>query len=481
MQRLPRLPSLRTRLAWHVLLPLALVWLTGTGITVAVAHFYTSQAFDRALLDDAYALAANVREENGTLSLKLTQSELGALLFDQSETMSFAVVRRDGSLVSGHPWMLGAQVQSVAAEGRTFQFSGIEHLGKAQRMVRLDRSAGGGFAVLVAQTSASRDALLHRVLVYAFAPQLVLLLLLAAWLRRAIGADLQPLLQLQEALDKRNANDLSAVPVATTTRDVQRLGVAVNALMARVGASVRAQREFAGNVAHELRTPLAGIRAMAEYGLARHEPGVWHQQLVSISASEARASHMVEQLLAMAFADESRETLRLHSLRLDTLVRRVVLDAMPRADALSVDLGVAGIDDAVLVNGDAALIEGALNNLIDNAMRYGRPGAGQAASVTVAVVNGTDGVALQVTDNGPGIGPQARRFLRQRWQQAAVAPTQQGLAHEGVGLGLAIVSRYAELLGVRFELDDSVPAAQPNPGLCATLFWPAGQNPQPGS
>jgi two-component system sensor histidine kinase TctE len=188
---------------------------------------------------------------------------------------------------------------------------------------------------------------------------------------------------------------------------------------------------------------------------------------------------MVEQLLALAFADESRDTLRLLPLQLDALVRRVVLEAMPRADALSVDLGVAGIDDPVQVNGDAALIEGALNNLIDNALRYGKPGNGQAASVTVTLGYGPEGVALQVTDNGPGIDPQARQLLLQRWQQAAAAPAQQGPAHQGVGLGLAIVSRYAELLGARFELGDGDPAARPNPGLCATLLWPHGQNAEP--
>ncbi len=470
---------MRTRLARHVLLPLALVWLVGTGITVAVAHYYARQAFDRALLDDAYALAANVRENNGALSLMLTQSELGALLFDQTETVSFAVVRRDGSLISGHPWLLAVQAAPLAADGRGFEFGDVDHLGKSLRLVRLDRSTGAGYAVLVAQTTRSRDTLLQRVLVFAFAPQLALLLLLAVWLRRAIDADLRPLQQFQEALDKRNANDLSAVGVATTTRDVQRLGAAVNALMARIGAGVRAQREFAGNVAHELRTLLAGIRAMTEYGLAHQEPEIWRQQLTSIAASETRASHMVEQLLALAFADESRDTLRLRPVALDELVRRVVLEAMPRADALSIDLGVAGIDEATQVPGDVALIEGALTNLIDNALRYGRPGGGRAAVVTVAVSKKPGGVALQVMDNGPGIEPRARQTLLRRWQQAASTSAQSRLAHQGVGLGLAIVSRYAELLGARFELADADAAAPQGPGLCASLVWPIGQNDRP--
>ena len=100
-----RLPSLRTRLARHVLLPLGLVWLVGTAIATSVAYYYAQQAFDRGLLDDAYALAANVQTGPQGVQLKLTESELKALLFDQSESVFFAVRRIDGSLVSGHAWL----------------------------------------------------------------------------------------------------------------------------------------------------------------------------------------------------------------------------------------------------------------------------------------------------------------------------------------------------------------------------------------
>jgi two-component system sensor histidine kinase TctE len=264
------LPSLRNRLARHVLLPLALVWLAGTAITVGVAHFYAQQAFDRSLLDDAYALAANVHDDNGKLSLKLTQSELGALLFDQSESVYFAVLRTDDSLVSGHSWLAGAQPAAPVDQVRGFDFGDIYHQGRSLRLVRLARDNGPGFVALVAQTTSSRNALLQRVLAYSFGPQVVLLVLLAAWLRRAIAADLRPLYALQKALDKRNANDLAAVPMQTTTRDVQRLGSAVNALMERIDAGVRAQREFAGNVAHELRTPPASVPWLNTAWRTRH-------------------------------------------------------------------------------------------------------------------------------------------------------------------------------------------------------------------
>jgi two-component system sensor histidine kinase TctE len=153
---------------------------------------------------------------------------------------------------------------------------------------------------------------------------------------------------------------------------------------------------------------------------------------------------------------------------------------MWRADALGVDLGVAGIDDPVQIMGDSALIEGTLNNLIDNALRHGKPPDGSPAIVTVQLRNHANGTTLLVADNGPGIDPKARQLLMQRWQQAAMPSRQDGLKHHGVGLGLAIVFRYAGLLGTRFELGDNAGAdGALASGLCAALHWPPGNAPLP--
>ena len=467
----PALPSLRTRLARHVLVPLALMWLSGTALTASVAYYYAQQAFDRALLDDAYALAANVQTGQNEVRLNLPESELQALLFDQTESVYFAVLRKDGSLVSGHPWLHAEPQKEGQASGRGYDFSDSEYLGNTLRVVRVYRASGPGYQVVMAQTTRSRTALMQQVLLYSFGPQAVLLLLLAWWLRRAIGADLQALTALQRALNQRDANDLAPVAIQASTRDVQQLGGAVNSLMSRVDAGVRAQREFAGNVAHELRTPLAGIRALAEYGLAQSEPQVWQQQLVAVAASEARASHMVTQLLALAFANETRDSLHLSPISLSALVRQVVIDALPRADALGVDLGVQGIDDDISIMGDAALIEGALNNLLDNALRYGKPAAGATPAITVVLRAGPGGVSLQVIDNGPGVAADTRDDTVSRWKQApgpGAVPTD---ARPGVGLGLAIVARYAALLGAQFELGNHETQPGVISGFCAGLHW----------
>jgi two-component system sensor histidine kinase TctE len=239
------------------------------------------------------------------------------------------------------------------------------------------------------------------------------------------------------------------------------LGQAINALLGRIAYSVQAQREFSGNVAHELRTPLAGIRALADYGLRHTDPQVWHEQLQGIAKSQERASHLVDQLLALALADEAHQDLEKTAVSLDVLVGEAVLRYLPKADAAGVDLGAKGIDHAVVVQGNAALMEGILNNLIDNALRYGRAENGES-HITVSVEQNYQHITLSVTDNGAGVPADKLQQISQRWVQGAAGEA----LKDGVGLGLAIVGTYAKLLGARVVLA----AAQPH-GLCVRVTF----------
>lgn len=438
-------PSLRSRLLRNVLLPLALTWLAGTAVSVLVANGFTQRAFDRSLLDDAYAMAANVRMSDETLDLALSPREIRSVLFDQVETMYFAVLRPDGSMIAGNARLPAA----APGPGASHRFSDIEYQGRSLRAVRLQLQTPHAFGVVVAETTRVRNAMLGTLLMYAVAAQLALVLLLAVWLRRAIQQDLQPLTQFQQTLDLRDARDLTPLPVEASTRDMQRLGTAVNGLLARVAQGVRAQQEFAGNVAHELRTPLAGIRALASYGLAHKDPLVWREQLSGIVQSEARASHLIDQLLSLAMADEA---LARQEVQLDELVRDTVLRFLPRADAAGVDLGARGLEQSVTVQAQPLLIEGILNNLIDNALRYGVPSEGEPAHITVELLReqhqGSHHVVLAVVDNGPGIPAAQHATLMQRGTQGSEGKR----LGQGAGLGLSIVARYAQRLGATLEL-----------------------------
>ncbi|MDB5958014.1 sensor histidine kinase [Ramlibacter sp.] len=431
-------PTLGQRLLRHVLVPLAITWVAGTVVSIAVAQVFAQRAFDHSLLDDAYLLATNVHEDNGRVHLNLTPAEIRNVLFDQAETVYFSVRRSDGSLIAGDP-----DLQMVARPGdENHAFDHIAFNGKLLRAVTLHRDHPRSFDVAVAQTTSGRDALLRQLLLDSLLPQLVLLLALGWWLHRSIRRDVQPLATLRQAVADRGADDLAPVAVQASTRDVQALAGAINALLQRLEHSVRAQREFAGNVAHELRTPLAGIRALAGYGLAQNEPQVWREQLAAVAASEARASALVDRLLALALAHEAESRLTLQPVPLDRIVRDAVLRFLRRADADGVDLGARGIESPVWVAGDSMLLEGVLDNLLDNALRYGRPADGATATVTVALERRGDQVLLFVQDNGPGVPGALQAALVARGTQGEAGQ----LLGQGAGLGLALVAQYARLL-----------------------------------
>jgi two-component system sensor histidine kinase TctE len=273
------------------------------------------------------------------------------------------------------------------------------------------------------------------------------------------------LIGLQDELDQRDPNDLQPVTPIQSPSDLQRLARTINGLFQRIAVTGQAQREFAGNVAHELRTPLAGIRSLADYGLRQSDPQAWRQQLERIRQSEQRASHLVQQLLALAQADELRTVASLQVIDVSDLVRDLLLRQMSRAQAQGADLGGEGLDTVHRARVDASLLEGLLTNLVDNALRYGRPADGTVPQVMVSVSALQDKVGITVEDNGPGL---AADELEQVLQRARRGKAGDALG-VGAGLGLSIAQRYAQLLQATLQFG---PGAQGR-GLCVRILLPA--------
>ena len=455
------LGTLRQRLLQHVLTPLFVVWCLGTATTVGLAYYFTLKAFDRALLDDAFALSAQVRLQSGEPTLDLSARELASLLFDQSEKVFFAVQRRDGSLVAGHNGLTATAIVKTIGATETprtdssFAFADSVHLGLPVRTVTLAANDAKPWTIVVAQTTGSRSALIERLLLYSVVPQVLLLFALAAWLLVAIGRDLAPLNRLRLALQRRDTTDLSAIPAAGSSRDVAQLTDAANALLTRIQQGIQAQREFTGNVAHELRNPLAGIRALAQYGLRQSDPVLLREQLQAIAKSEVRASHLIDQLLALALADEARGQMALAEVSLNEVVEDCVtnmLQQLRQSGGSAVELSVSGLDHPVNIMGNESMLKGCLTNLLNNALAYGQPANNVVPRVSINVHADPDAgrTVMSVIDNGSGLAPDLAKNLQQRWARGQGSERTQG----GAGLGLAIVARYAELMGASFALDN---------------------------
>jgi two-component system sensor histidine kinase TctE len=156
--------------------------------------------------------------------------------------------------------------------------------------------------------------------------------------------------------------------------------------------------------------------------------------------------------LALALADEAQHTLEQVPVALDVLVREAVLRFLPRADAAGVDLGARGVDQPVWAFANGALVEGVLNNLLDNALRYGQAPEGESR-ITVSVTDAPQAVVLAVIDNGPGVSNDQLKKLSQRWVQGSAGEA----LKEGSGLGLAIVNEYVRLLGAKVTIQTESP------------------------
>jgi len=461
------LPSLAVRLLKSLYIPLFLTWIIGTLAVVVVSSYFTEQAYDRALLDDAYSVASHVTLNNakGTaqLEIDLSANEMTTLLFDQSEIVYFQILNTDGSLVAGHPGFNAA----LPAIGSSPKFSNLEFQDKNFRTVAIYKSLPSPFFLVMAQTSGFRTALIKRAILFSIVPQLLLLGLLAFFLKGVINRELAPLLDLENAVEAKAVTDLSPVHVDTRTKDVHDLGTAINRLFFRIDDGVRLLREFSGNVAHELRTPLAGIRAQTEYGLANKDPEVWLQQLQGIAKSEARASHMVEQMLALSLTNEAKTGLINEDVNVSELVKDTVLRFLNRADSLGVDLGVRGYELNVIIKSQRSLLEGALNNLIDNALRYGVSETQNFNQITIDIaksnLNQTEYLEISVVDNGMGISDEYKHQVMRRRAQGEAGLN----LGAGAGLGLAIVVEYVKLLRGEFLLQDNEGG-----GLKATLKLP---------
>jgi len=239
----------------------------------------------------------------------------------------------------------------------------------------------------------------------------------------------------------REAGDLSPLRTIDAPLEVQPLVATIDALLSRLDRMLRQQQRFIADAAHQLRTPLAGLRLQAERALADPRPDTVREALVHVERLSAGTARAAGQLLALARAQAPDESLGAAApLDLAELVRDEVAARVPEAIAHGIDLGYRGPERGVTVVGDAVLLRELLGNLIDNASRYGSRGN---AVVTVGVQTDGDGgtVVLSVQDNGSGVAPELMPRLGERFFRVV------GNNHEGTGLGLAIVREIAERHG----------------------------------
>jgi len=526
-----------------MLAPLLLLWPMSVVLTWLVAQGIANKPFDRELGEMVRALSkeVSVRAADGPRAQAVFKLPAGAseiLHTDEADDIYYQVLGLRGEFLSGDsalpvptdedrgaPGELRFRDDTIKGDSVRVAYMWVNVADRASESAstpandrnadrtadrNADRSADRAAAALplvqVAETLGKRSRLATEIIKGVILPQFVILPLavLLVWLALARG--IAPLNELQQRIRRRDIDDLSPIDEREAPEEVSPLVRAINDLLGRLDKSMRAQKHFLADAAHQLKTPLAGLRTQAELAqrqidAGQHDPQALKKSLQQIARSSQSAAHMVNQLLAMARAEDQQHASQRQVVNLARLATETVRDFVPRALEKRIDLGYEGpepsgstlrapnsLESAALarhpqgplVVGHALLLRELIRNLVDNALLY-TPAGG---TVTVRVVDDPFGqvVVLQVEDSGPGIAPAEREQVFQPFYRSL------GTNVDGSGLGLAIVREIALQHGAEVTLEDANLRHRPGlgehagvpfgPGTRFTLRLPAA--PQAG-
>ena len=443
-------PSLRRKLLVWLLVPLISVFL----IRAAHTYFVTSvsiatQVYDRTLTDIAKSLAQQVTyNQIGKAALNLSSAATQILTSDDYDQVFFSVRDDTGLILASNAASIFPLPPRQISDHPLFFNSVIE--GKAVRVITFSLHPSSNYKdrfviVEVAETLNKRKLLAKEIVSNSLLPQALIILLapLIVWI--GIGKGLAPLRVLQRDVARRSHLDLSPVEEGLAPKEVRPIIHAINDLMERLSHVLEAQNRFAADAAHQLRTPLAGLKAQVELVARQSTLDEMRAATQPLSVSIDRMSRLVNQLLALARSDhESGHATPFEAIDLNTIVSETTREWVPEALQKDIDLGFVDSTLPATIHGNPQRLRELISNLLDNAIRY-TPKGGR---VTTRALSKPPSIIVE--DNGDGIPPQERERVFERFYRVL------GSRAEGSGLGLAIVREIALAHGATVRLDSNV-------------------------
>lgn len=311
--------------------------------------------------------------------------------------------------------------------------------------------------IQVANTTANRAVMYSEITRGLLIPLGFLIGFLACLLWIAVDEAIRPLDGIRREISRLDVAQLRTLPLEDYPSEIAPLVATLDHLLERLDLVLNSQRRFIADAAHELRTPLTAIGLQTEIALASKDESDRREALEMLKVSVDRASRLIAQLMQLArFDPETRSNINKMPVPLDDMVRRAVAEFSVVAESRGIDLG-AGRCDPVKIYANADAIRVLLDNLIDNAIRYGRPGG----RIDIVVVATGRAAILRVIDDGPGIPDEGKGTAFERFRRLAKADI------TGSGLGLAIVNEIVLDHRGRIALSDT-----PNGGLTVCVEFP---------
>jgi two-component system sensor histidine kinase TctE len=445
-----------------MLAPLLFLWPLGIAVVYHVANDLADEPYDQALAQNVRLLARQVSVADGRLVVSLPAPARALLQHNEEDAIYFQVLSGSGELLAGD-----RDLRRVEAPPRprleTVLFRDDELNGEEVRIAwQYHRPSGAEqlppVVVQVAETRRAREALASRIISGVLLPQFAIIPLAVVLVYLGLGRGLKPLTRLQRLIERRRPNDLAPIAARGMPEEVLPLILAFNDLMARLEQNLQAQQRFIADAAHQMRTPIAGLKMQTELALRERDPGQVRSSLQQISDSADRTAHLINQLLALARAEASFE--KLHQpevVDLEPLLREVARDFVPQAMAKRIDFGLELTGWPLTVDGNALQLREMFKNLLDNAIKY-TPEGGKVTARTVPA----ESAVVEIEDSGIGIAVADRERVFERFYRALATGA------SGSGLGLAIVREIAELHRARVLLGPN----RGGPGTLAQVVMP---------
>ena len=409
----------------------------------AVVAYYPSiepatQAYDQALVDIGLALGQHIRVGQTEYRFDLPAAVEQVLRTDRFDSIYYRVVSPGGIEIAGDS-ELPAPPGDAIAHNTTYN-------GESVRVVSVQTPCGrSACTVLVGETMVKRERLTRDILVQSLFPELLIALatLVIVWF--GVKRGLQPLARLSDEIKARSSGDLRPIDAAGAPEETKPLVGALNGLLEEVSAASNKQQRFLADAAHQLRTPLAGLRTHTELALAQPMPEACRAQLELVHHATIRTARLANQLLALARAEPGARSVTA-KVDLKGIAGGEADDWLRQSLTRDIDLGFE-LEPAI-VDGDAFLLREALSNLVHNAIEYSNRGG----RVTVRTGRRNGHAYLEVEDDGPGIAPKERARVLERFYRIPGTPG------TGSGLGLAIVREIAASHSASLFVDDGTGA-----------------------
>jgi two-component system, OmpR family, sensor histidine kinase QseC len=440
-------PSLRNRLLALVLGGVAVAWIGAAVFAYRDARHETDELLDGYLVQTAALLVAQAGEDLGELDV-----EHAPQLHRYARRVAFQVWER-GDRLRVH----SANAPDRRLSPRNDGFDDVEVDGQRWRVFS-SYDDHRKILIQVGEGRSARDKIAVAVAWGLATPLVIALPVLGVLVWIAVTFGLGPLGAVSRAVAGRDPSNLGPLDVGSPPREIAPLVASLDALFERVRDSLEHERRFTADAAHELRTPIAALRAQAEVALAANDARQQRHALQGVVAGCDRAAHLVDQLLTLARLDPTGADRSAGTADLAAAAREVAASHAQAAIEHGLELSVDAPATAIVAI-EPALLQIMLRNLVDNAIRYA---AGEGRAVSIEVTGGHR-PACRVVDDGPGIPPEERLRLGERFHR------REGTAEPGSGLGLSIVLRIAKLCGATVAFD-TAPGGR---GLSVSVRFPA--------